>query len=107
METQTAILEFLSTVPKITNESGELIQEQIRFYQQNHCPLLTTKAVANKQYTPAPNNAPNKPKIPWTTAKHYNNWLSDSKRIWFYIAKKLFQMRTKRLKTINKCWIGE
>ena len=38
METQTAILEFVSSVRKNANESGELHQEP--FYQQKHSPLL-------------------------------------------------------------------
>ena len=69
--------------------------------------VLTAKAAASKQYSSAPNNVPNKPKIPWTTAKQYSNWLSDSKRTWFYIAKKFSQTRTKKLERINKCWIEE
>ena len=38
METQTAILKFVSSVHG--NESGELHQEQPRFCQQKHSPLL-------------------------------------------------------------------
>ena len=40
METQTAILEFVSSVRKNVNESGELHQEQARLYQQKYSPLL-------------------------------------------------------------------
>ena len=38
VETQTAILEFVSIVD--ANESGKLHQEQQRFYQEKHSPLL-------------------------------------------------------------------
>ena len=40
METQTAILEFVSSVWKNVSESGESRQEQTRFYQQKYYPLL-------------------------------------------------------------------
>ena len=40
METQTAILEFVSNVRKNVNESGELHQEQARLYQQKYSALL-------------------------------------------------------------------
>ena len=39
IETQSAILEFVSSVRKNVNESGELLQET-GFYQQKYCPLL-------------------------------------------------------------------
>ena len=40
IETQSAILEFVSSVRKNVNESGELLQEKAGFYQQKYCPLL-------------------------------------------------------------------
>ena len=40
METQSAILKFVSSVQKIGPESGILHQEQACFYQQKHSNLL-------------------------------------------------------------------
>ena len=40
IETQSAILEFVSSVRKNVNESGELLQEKTGFYQQKYCSLL-------------------------------------------------------------------
>ena len=40
METQTAIFEFVVSVWKNLNESGELHQEQVRLHQQQYSPLL-------------------------------------------------------------------
>ena len=62
---------------------------------------------SSKQYTPVPNNVPNKLKISWATAKPFSNWIPDSKRTQFYIVKKLFQTRTKKLERTSKFWIGE
>ena len=60
--------------------------------------LTATAAAANKQYTPAPH----KPKVSWATAKPFSNWFPDSKRTQFYITKKLFQTRTKKLERMSK-----
>ena len=51
IETQTAILEFVSSVRKNVNESGELHQEQARFYQQKHSPLLGSSQQQQQQQT--------------------------------------------------------
>ena len=49
METQTAILEFVSSVRKNVNESGELHQEQNRLHQQKHSPLLGSSQQQQQQ----------------------------------------------------------
>ena len=49
VETQTAILKFVSSVDG--NESGELHQEQPRFYQQKHSPLLGNSQQLQQQTT--------------------------------------------------------
>ena len=49
METQTAILEFVSSVRKNVNESGEFHQEQARLYQQKYSPLLRSSQQQQQQ----------------------------------------------------------
>ena len=49
METQTAILEFVSNVRKNVNESGELHQEQARLYQQKYSALLGSSQQQQQQ----------------------------------------------------------